>query len=322
MRQLVAAGLAAISLAWSQAALAQPAYPDRPIRMIIPVAPGGAPDIIGRVIGQRLQERMGQPVAVENRSGSNGNIALEVVAKARPDGYTLIVAADSQITVNPALYERMPIDVNKDLLPVASLAGNQFVLSINPSLPARTFQEFIDLAKRSDPPLAFASGGIGSQHQLSMELLMRRAGIRMLHVPYRGGNPAATATVAGEAAATFSGTSSAPLIQQGLLRALATTGPRRSRILPDLPTIGEFYPGYEVTIWQGLFTTAGTPQPVVDRLRREVNELLTEPDVIRRLGDGGGLEPMITTPEQFAELIRSDSEKYANLIREIGLKVE
>lgn len=322
MKQIVLAILVGLGIAWNGPASTQPAYPDRPIRMIVPVTPGGAPDIIARVLGQRLQERMGQPVTVENRTGSNGNLAAELVAKSRPDGYTLLVGADSMFAINPALYEHMPVDMLRDFAPVATVAANQFVFAINPSLPARTLAEFVEIARRAEPPLAYASGGIGSQHQLAMEMLMRRAGFRMLHVPYRGGSPAATATVSGEAIATFSGTSSVPLIQQGLLRALATTGPRRAATFPDLPTIGESYPGYEVTIWQGIFTPAGVPQPVLARLRSEINAALAEPEMRRRLEVGGGLEPFITTPEEFAALIHDDAAKYRALIGEIGLKVE
>lgn len=303
-------------------ARAQAPYPDRALRLIVTIPPGGAPDVAARILAQRLGERLGQPVVVENRAGSNGQIAAEAGARARPDGYTLLFAQDTVITVNPALYERSPINVSTDLVPVASVASNQFVLSVNPGLPARTLAEFIALARRSDPPLAYASGGSGSQHQLAMEMLMRRAGIQMLHVPFRGGTPAVTATVAGDTAAVFSGTSSAPLIQQGRLRAIAVTGPRRSPAFPDLPTIGEMFPGYEVVIWLGVFAPAGLPAPVLALLRGGINEALGDPAVKARLEAGGGLEPFVTTPEAFAGLIRHDTEKYGALIREIGIRPE
>jgi tripartite-type tricarboxylate transporter receptor subunit TctC len=290
--------------------------------MITTVPPGGAPDVAARIISQRLQERLGQPVVVENRAGSNGLIAAEAAARSRPDGYTLLFAQDTVLAVNPWLYERSPVNVTTELVPVASVAGNQFILAVNPSLPVRTFADFIALARRSDPPLAYASGGTGSQHQLAMEMLMQRAGIRMLHVPFRGGTPAVTATVAGDTVAVFSGTSSAPLVREGRLRALAVTGPRRSAQFPDLPTIGETFAGYELTIWLGVFAPAGTPAPVIARLREEVNASLAEPEVRQRLESGGGLEPLVTTPPEFAALIQHDRQKYGALIREIGLKVE
>ncbi|HEX6690058.1 MAG TPA: tripartite tricarboxylate transporter substrate binding protein, partial [Burkholderiales bacterium] len=217
------------------AALAQ--YPSRPIRIVVTIPPGGAPDIAARVVGQKLAEGLGQPVVVENRPGANGNTAAGEVARAAPDGYTLILAADSLIAINPHLYASMPLDTLKDLAPVASLVANQFVLSVNPSLPVKTLREFVDYARKSSPPLHYASGGNGSQHQLTMEMLKARAGINLVHVPYRGGAPATAATMSGEVAAMFAGTSTAPQIKAGRLRALATSGAQRSTAFPDLPTI-------------------------------------------------------------------------------------
>jgi len=298
------------------------AYPSRPIKILVPIPPGGAPDISARVVGQKLSEQMGQPVIVENRPAANGNVAMEQVAKSEPDGYTLAVLADSNVTVNPHLYKNMPLDTMKDLAPIASLVLNQWVLSVNPKLPVKNFQEFIEYAKKADPPLLYASGGNGSQHQLAMEMLKQRAGINLVHVPFKGGSPATTATVAGETAAMFSGTSSAGQIRAGKLRALAVTGPKRSSLFPELPTIGEFYPGYEVVIWLGLFGPAGLPQPVVARLHQEVNKALADRDVGGRLAKAGGMQPNPLTPEQFAQMIRRDYEKYGKLVRDIGIKVE
>src|SRR6185295_12661323 len=179
-------------------------------------------------------------------------------------GYTLLLAADSLITINPHIYPKMPFDSLKDLVPVSSVASNQFFLSVNPSLP-----EFIEYARKAKPPLAYASGGNGSQHQFGIEMLKQRAGIDLLHVPYRGGAPAGMATVAGETSVVLAGASNAPLLRSGQLRGLATTGKKRSPLFPDMPTIGEFYPGYDVTIWLGLFAPAATPEPIVARLREE-----------------------------------------------------
>lgn len=301
--------------AWGQ-------YPSRPIKLIVPIPPGGAPDISARVVGQRLSELVGQPVVVENRPGSNGNIAMDFVAKAPADGYTLGLLADSMITINPHLYKTMPIDPLKDLAPVASVVSNQWVLSVNPSVPAKDFKEFIEYARRARPPLAYASGGNGSIHQLAMEMLKQRAGIDLVHVPYKGGVPATTATVSGEVAAMFSGTSSAPQIKAGRLRALAVTGLHRSDIFPDLPTISEFYPGYEVTIWLGLFTAAGTPEPVLASLHAEVNKLLAEAETRKKLHAAGGLEPYISTPAGFAAVIKRDYDKYGKVVKEVGVKVD
>jgi tripartite-type tricarboxylate transporter receptor subunit TctC len=301
--------------AWAQ-------YPTRPIKLIVPIPPGGAPDISARVVGQRLSELVGQPVVVENRPGSNGNIAMDFVAKSPPDGYTLGLLADSMITINPHLYKSMQTDPIKDLAPVASVVSNQWVLSVNPSVPVKDFREFIEYARKARPPLAYASGGNGSIHQLAMEMLKRRAGIDLVHVPYKGGAPATTATVSGEVAAMFSGTSSSAQIKSGRLRALAVTGLHRSDIFPDLPTISEFYPGYEVTIWLGLFAAAGTPEPILATLHAEVNKLLAEADTRNKLHAAGGLEPYISTAAEFADLIRRDYDKYGKVVKDVGVKVD
>jgi tripartite-type tricarboxylate transporter receptor subunit TctC len=216
----------------------------------------------------------------------------------------------------------MPIDVQRDLVPVASLVSNMFVLSVNPALPVTTFQEFIEYARQANPPLNYASGGNGSQHQFMMEALKQRAGINLVHVPYKGGAPATTATVAGEVAAMFAGTSTAPQIKAGRLRALAVTGATRSHLFPDLPAIGEVYPGYEMTIWLGLFAPAGTPEPVLARLRDEVAKALAADDVKEKLNNAGGLQAFPTSPAQFVALIRSDYDKYGKLVRDIGVKID
>jgi len=297
-------------------------YPSRPIKVIVPIPAGGAPDIAARVVGQKLSELLGTPVVIDNHAGSNGNIAGDMVAKAPPDGYTLLLGQDSLIAINPHLYAKMPFDTLKDLTPVATVVANQFVLAVNPALPVRNFQEFIDYARRTRPPLAYASGGNGSQHHLSMELLKQRAGIDLLHVPFKGGSPATLATVAGDTAAMFAGTSNAAQIKAGKLRALAVTGARRSPEYPDLPTIGEFYPGYEVTIWLALFAPAGTPEPVLAKLRAAIATALAAPEVREKLSVAGGLEPFVTTPEEFAALIRRDYDKYGKIVKTIGVRVD
>jgi len=297
-------------------------YPSRPIRLIVPIPPGGAPDIVARVVGQKMSDLLAVPVVVENHAGSNGNIAGDMVAKAPPDGYTLLLGQDSLIAINPHLYPKMPFDPLTDLGPVATLAANQFVFAVNPSLPVHTFQEFVDYARRITPPLPYASGGNGSQHHLSMEMLKQRAGIDLLHVPFKGGAPATLATVAGDTAAMFAGTSNAAQIKAGKLRALAVTGSRRSPEYPDLPTIGEFYPGYEVTIWLALFAPAGTPEPVLSVLRSAAAKALAAPDVKEKLNGAGGIETFATTPEEFAALIRRDYDKYGRIVKAVGIRVD
>jgi tripartite-type tricarboxylate transporter receptor subunit TctC len=311
--------LVSILLLISTAAFAQ--FPSRAITILVPIPPGGAPDIAARVVAQKLSDSLGQPVVVENRVGANGNIASDLVAKAQPDGHTLGLLADSQIAINPHLY-KMPLDTLRDLTPVIPVAVNQFVLTVNPSLPVKTFPEFIEFARKANPPLAYASGGNGSQHHLTMEMLKQRAGIDMLHVPYKGGAPAATATVAGETAAMWSGSSNAPQIKAGRLRPLAVSGAKRSPQYPELPTIGEFYPGFENSIWLGLFGPAGIPENTLAKLRAELKRVLESPDVKQKLNNAGGLDPYVATPEEFAALIRRDHAKYAKVVKDVGIRVD
>lgn len=320
-------GFAAVLLfAGVPAALAQSAatgaYPSRPIRMNVTTLPGGAPDIVARVVGQKLGDAMGQSVVVENRPGSNGNIAAEATAKAPPDGHTLMVCAEVQLVVNPHLYKKLPYDAQKDLTVIATLVSNEFVLTINPALPVHNFKEFLGFARTSNPTLNYASAGNGSQHQLTMEMLKSRAGLKMVHVPYKGGTAAATATVSGEVAAVFAGSSSAPQIKAGRLRALAVASPKRLAMFPDLPAIAEFYPGFSNRIWLAMCGPAGLPEPVVARLRTEVSRILQLPDTRERFGAAGALEPYITTPAELAALVRSEFEKYGKVVRDIGVTLD
>jgi len=304
------------------APLAFAQFPSRPVHILVTIPPGGAPDIVARVVGEKISQRLGQPVVVDNKPAANGNAAAAEVARAAPDGHTLLLAADSLITINPHVYSSMPIDPLKDLTPISSLVSNQFVLSINPALAPQTFPEFIEYARKANPPLAYASGGNGSQHQLTMEMLKERAGFDMIHVPYKGGAPATAATMSGEVAALFSGTASAPQIRAGRIRALAVAGAKRSPTFPDLPTIGEFYPGFENSIWLGLFGPAGMPEDVLNRLRTEVQRALEAPEVKTSLLGKGSLETLILSPQEFDALIRRDYDKYGKLIRKLGIKAD
>jgi len=311
---------AAAALALSAAVHAQ--IPSRPIHILVTIPPGGAPDIVARVLAEKISPALGQPVVVDNKPAANGNAAAAEVARAAPDGHTLLLGADSLITINPHVYSSMPIDPLKDLTPIASLVSNQFVLSINPKLPPKTFPEFIEYARKANPPLTYASGGNGSQHQLTMEMLKARAGIDLVHVPYRGGAPATAATMAGEVAAMFSGTSSAPQIKAGRLRALAVAGAKRSPTFPDLPRIGEFYPGFENSIWLGLFGPAGMPEDVLERLRAEVRRALESSEVKASLMGKGSLETLELSPQDFSALIHRDHERFGKLIRSLGIKAD
>jgi tripartite-type tricarboxylate transporter receptor subunit TctC len=289
---------------------------------MVPIPPGGAPDVVARLVGQYLSQAIGQPVVIENRTGANGNIAGEAVAKAAPDGYTLILAADSGIVINPHVYAHMSFDPMKDLTPITSVATNQFMLAVNAKVPVKTLPEFVDYAKKADPPLAFANGGVGSQHFFAMEQLKQRAGFKVLNVTYRGGAPAMQATIAGQTQVLFAGGESAGQFEAGTLRPLAVSGKARSKRYPEVPTIGEFYPGYAVDIWLGLFAPAGTPQPIVDKLRTTVQTLLANPEVAAKINVSGSLMPLILSPADFAARIHSDYEKFGRLAKDLNVKIQ
>ena len=314
--------LAALALLACCAGIALAQYPSRVVRVVVHSPPGSAPDILARVLGQQLTDVLGQQIVVENRTGSNGNIAGELVARSAPDGYTLALCVDSQIAINPHVYSKMSYDPLKDLVPIATIATNEFVLTVHPSLPVKDFRDFIAFARRADPPLTYGSGGNGSQHHLTMEMLRSRAGIKLVHVPYKGGGPATTAIITGEVSVAFAGASAAPHVNAGRLRALATAGRNRLAYLPDVPAIGEFYPGFANSIWFALCAPRGTPEPILARLRTEVNRTLAAPDSREKFSRGGALTPYITTPEEMAELIRSEYAKYGKIAKEIGVKVD
>jgi tripartite-type tricarboxylate transporter receptor subunit TctC len=297
-------------------------YPQKTVRLISPIPPGGAPDLIARAVGHRLALLWSQPVVVENKIGSNGQLAAEYAAHATADGYTLLVGMDSLFVINPYLYKQSTVDVNKELIPIATLGANQFVLSINANLPVKTLPEFVAYAKNAKPALAYASGGNGSQHHLTMELLKAKADIDLLHVPYKGGTAATTATIGGETVAMFSGTSNSSLIKAGKLRAIAVSGLVRSKLLPDVSTVSEFYPGFDNTIWIGLFAPRGTPDLIVQRLRKDVARVLASHELAESFANAGGIEPFVTSPDEMQKLIKRDQAKYSKLISELKLKID
>jgi tripartite-type tricarboxylate transporter receptor subunit TctC len=304
------------SAAWAQS------YPARPIRLLVSFPPGGAADLVARVVGLSMGARLGQPVVVENRPGSNGNLAGELVATAAPDGYTLMLGNSALFGINPHLYAKMSLDPIKQLVPIASLVSNALLLAETPSLGPTNFRDFVELARHAKPPLLYGSIGNGSEHHLAMELLKQQAGIDLTHVPYKGGGPAALGVMAGDVAAMFGGGSVTALIQSGKLRGLAISGRQRSPELPDLPSISEFYPSYEVTLWQGLFAPVGTPVDVIERLRNDANAVLAQPDLAEKLAAAGAGDPYISTRDEFAARIRADYDKYGKVIKDSGLRVE
>ncbi len=310
-----------LTAAWAAPARAAD-YPQKPIRLIVHIPPGGAPDIAARALALELPALLGQQVVVENHAGANGNIAGDLVAKAAPDGYTLLLGTDSTLVINPHVYAKMPFDPLKDLLPVAPLVSNDFVLSVNPKLPVKNLAEFVALAKRSEPPLFYGSSGNGSQHHLTMEMLRQTAGINLKHVPYKGGSPATAATIAGEVSAMFAGSSTAAQIKAGNLRAIATTGIKRTSAFPDVPTIAETYPGFQNSIWLGVFAPKGTPGDVVQTLRSAIAKAQQKQSFKDRVANAGGMEPYMANPAEFSEHIRADYARFGKLARQIGLTLD
>ena len=296
-------------------------YPTRPIRLYVAFPPGGAADIVARLVAQPLSARLGQPVVVENKPGSGGNIAGELIAHAAPDGYSLLIGPDNLFTINPHLFSKMSFDPLKDIVPIATVQSNALVLAINAKVPASGFKEFIALANRSDPPLFYASIGNGSMHHLAMEMLKQEAGIKLTHVPYRGGGPAGVAVLAGDVAAMFGGGSVFPMVTSGQLRGLAVSSRKRSTELRELPSISEFYPNYEATIWQGLFAPAGTPRDIIDKVRNEVGAILESRDFADKLAKTGSGEPYITSLDEFKARIHRDFERYGQIVRAAGVQV-
>jgi len=290
--------------------------------MIIPWAPGGTTDILGRVLAQKMGEKWGQPVVVENRGGAAGNIGTEAAARSPADGYTILLGTMSSHAMNPFLYQKMTFDPVKDVAPVSLVANVATVLVVPPSLPVNNVNELIALARSKPGQLNFASGGIASFNQLCAELLKMMAKIDIVHVPYKGGGPAVADLVGGKVEMLFTGAPvTMPHIKSGKLKVLAVTDSQRSAALPDTPTMAEALPGYEFNNWYGLMAPAGTPRSLVDLLNAEVHRILALPDVKERFS-GLGADPLPSTPERFAAVMRADAEKWGKVIRDAGVRAE
>jgi len=315
----LAAGAAAMP-AVSRIARAQ-AYPTRPVRIIAPTAPGGAPDIIARLIGPWLSQRLGQQFVVENRPGSGNNIGTEAVVRAAPDGYTLLVVSSSN-TINATLYDKLNFVFLRDIAAVAGIISLPFVMVVNPSVPAKTVPEFIAHAKANPGKISFGSPGIGTPGHVSGELFKIMTGVEMIHVPYRGGAPVMTDLLGGQVQVLFGTTSlTVEQVRAGKLRALAVTGATRWEGLPDIPTLGEFVSGYEATSLFGLGAPKQTPAAIIERLNRDINAALDDPNLKTRLVDLGGTL-LAGSPADFGKLIADDTEKWAKVIRAANIKAE
>jgi len=313
----LAAGAVALP---SGSAVAQ-IYPSRPIHLIVGFPPGGAADLIARLIGQSLSDRLGQQLIIENRVGASSNLATEMVIRAPPDGYTLLqlTAANSW---NASLYINLKFDFLRDIAPVASIYRGLSVLVVRPSFPAKTLPEFIAYVKANPGKLHMASGGVGTASHLYGELFKEMAGVDMLHVPYRGGGPALADLLGGHVEVMFDTLVTAiEHIRAGELRALAVTSATRSDVLPDVPAIAEFVPGYVATGWQGIGAPANTPVQIIDKLNKEVNAALADPKFTARLTDLGGV-PFASSPEEFGRFIVEFTEKWARVIRAAEIKAE
>jgi tripartite-type tricarboxylate transporter receptor subunit TctC len=294
----------------------------RPVRLLVPFAPGGGADTLARIITPKLTESMGQQWVVDNRGGAAGNIAAETVARAAPDGSTVFMGFSTVLTVNPALY-KLPFSMEKDLQPVTLLATAQYILVVHPSVQANSVKELIALMKQRPKTLNFASAGVGSPLHLAGELFQRRAGVQMVHLPYKGGGPAAAAVLGGEAQLIFgSVASSMPHVKAGKLRALATTGQQRSKVAPDVPTMAEAgLSGVEVTSWYAFMLPGGSPAPLVSRLREHAIKALDVADVQQAMSRQG-LDPETSTVQELAARIRAESKTWAEVIKAAGIRAE
>jgi tripartite-type tricarboxylate transporter receptor subunit TctC len=316
--QFAAAGVAAVAspqMAWAQT------YPSRPVRIVVGFAPGGAIDIMARLIGQCLSERFGQPFIIENRPGASGNVAAEAVVNALPDGYTLL-AATSVNTVNATLFDRLNFDFIRDIAPVASIHREPLVIEVNPSVPVTTVAEFITLAKANPGKINMASAGIGSANHIAGELFKMMTGVSLVHVPYRGAGPALVDLLGGQVQVLFATVSSSlEYVRAGKLRALAVTTTTRSEALPHIPTVSDFVPGYETSFWTGIGVPKNTPAEIVDKLNREINAALADPKMKARLAELGGA-PIPMRPAEFGKFIADEIKKGAKVVKFAGIRAE
>jgi len=315
----LAAGAAALPaasrLAWTQA------YPSRPVRIVVGLTAGSASDIVARLVGQWLSERLGQPFVIENRPGAGTNIAAEAVARSTPDGYTLLLVA-SPNAINASLYDKLSFNFIRDIAPVAAISREPNVVVVSPSVPTKTVPEFIAYAKANSGRINMASAGNGSTSHLAGELFNRMTDVNLVHVPYRGGGPALTDLLAGQVQVFFP-----PMVvpigqvRAGKLRALAVTTATRSEALPDIPTVGEFVPGYEASVWFGLGAPTGTPAEIIDKLNRETNAALADPKIKARMAESGG-NALAGSPADFGKLVADETEKWSKVIQAANIRAE
>ena len=321
MKRFAAFALAALCAIAAPLVQAQ-RFPERPIRFIVPFPPGGGNDILARVIAPKMAEFLGQPVIVDNRAGAGGNIGADIAAKSAPDGYTIVIASN-QVTMNPALYAKLPFDIEKDFEPIALAASVPMVLVVHPSVAARNVSELIALAKANPGKLNYSTPGTGTPQHIAFEVFNHAAGINITHVPYKGTGPAIADLIGGQVQAAFG--TMASLEQQvkaGKLRALAVATPKRSQVMRDVPTVAESgLPGFDVSLWYSILAPAGTPKEIVARISGDIAKTLALPEVRDRLV-AQGFDVSYLNPEQMSELMRRDTARWGKSLREIGLKLD
>ena len=322
MKRCASLVLGFILLSFTSLAAAQ-AWPSKPIKYIVPFAPGGTTDILARTIGDKLSVVLGQPVIIENKPGAGGGVGAEATAKAAPDGYTIMGGTISTHAINASLYSNLPYDPVRDFVPITLIARVPNMLVINPAIPAKDVKELIALMKARPGTFTFASSGNGTSQHLSGELFKSMAGVEMQHIPYKGSPPALQDVMGGQVSMTFDNITTAwPLTKGGKLRALAVTTAKRSPIAPDVPTLAEAgLVGYEIGSWQGVFAPAGTPPAVVRRLNAEIVKIINAPDVQEKLL-GLGAEPVANTSEEFATMVKAEVVKWGDVVRKSGAKVD
>ncbi len=298
-------------------------YPERPIKIVVPFGPGGATDVLARTMGQKFAEAWGQPVVVENRTGAGGNIGADLVAKAAPDGYTLLMGAIGTNAVNQFIYPKMPYDTEKDFAPITQVARVPMLLVVHPSLPVKSVKELIAYAQANPDKINFASGGIGASQHLAGELFKSMTGVKLVHVAYKGAQASVNDVLAGQAQITFGDMISfLPHAKAGKVRPIAVTTAKRAAVVPDLPTIAEAgVPGYEATAWYGLFAPAGTPAPVVAKLSTEAIRILKTAEVAERVANLGA-EPVASTPAEYADFLRAEMARWGKVVRSAGIRSE
>jgi len=319
----IAAVLAGVAFAMSATVAGAQTWPSKPVKWVVPFAPGGTTDILARTVAEKLQAALGQPVVVENKPGAGGAVGAEFTAKAAPDGYTIMGGTISTHAINASLYAKLPYDPVKDFAPITLIARVPNMLVVYPGVPAKDVKELIALMKANPGKYSFASSGNGTSQHLSGELFKSMAGVDMQHIPYKGSPPALQDVVGGQVTMTFDNITTAwPLAKAGKLRALAVTTAKRSSVAPDVPTLAESgLPGFEVGSWQGVFAPAGTPPEIVKRLNVEIVRILNLPDVREKLGNLGA-EIVADSPEEFAALVKGEVVKWADVVKKSGAKVD